>query len=418
MMLPKKICFNLTIFVTIFLTILTFNLQHIFITKYYGNSVIAETKPVAKTSQQVQELTLYQPLQELQWEGQYISNKGIAYFSVDNLSTSSFYESDLDEARASKDTHEIVKALAGLALSHHIEGSYDTAIDYYQQALEILKEEHDLELELMLLGNIGLAHVQSGNYYAEAIDYLNDYLTLISHSNIGQYQEAQALGNLGNAYYGADLYVEAISLHKKRLALSQKIKDQAGEVKALSDLGIIYQSLGDTKKAIEYYSQALTLARQIKNRLLESSALGNLGIFYQTQGDYAKAADYQQQRLEIARELKDLHSEAIALANLGGVAYFQGDYNKALALDEQGWKISWDTLHDADILYRIRGNQGLAYFQMGNNEKALEAYQQYFQYAYSRSNRREEGIVKINAAARSPTGGKLNSSSQNFARSN
>ncbi|OKH45984.1 hypothetical protein NIES2101_25805 [Calothrix sp. HK-06] len=397
-MFPKKNIFTLCLTLGL---IPTLAWQPVLTTESLGKATSPKTKP-AQTNQQAQVLTLYQPLQNLQWEGQRISNTGIAYFSLDGLQNESISESDLDIARASKEPRKIAKTLAALGLSRHLQGEYDRAIDYYKQGLEIVQQNSDSELEVMLLGNLGLAHVQKGNYYAEAIAYLNDFCKLIqslTKNNTAQSQVAQALGNLGNAYYGADLYVQAITFHQKRLTLSRKIKDQAGEAKALNDLGIVYQALGDSKKAIDHYSQALTFAQKIKERSLISLALGNLGVIYQTQGDYTEAANYQQQRLAVAREFKDLRSETLALANLGGVAYSQGDYNKALSLYEEAWKITWNKLQDADILYRIRGNQGLAYFQMGNNEKALEAYQQYFQYASSRSNRREEGIAKINAAA-------------------
>ena len=369
-----------------------------------NQAALAQTNSVTQNTQQAQLITVYQPLQHLQWEGEGVSNTGIAYFSLDNFSNESISASDLDVARASQEPQKIARTLAVLGLSHHLQGQYDQAIDYYKQGLEITQRSSQLaELEAILLGNVGLAHVQKGDYYAEAIDYLEKYWRLINDRNQNnkktQSQTAQALGNLGNAYYGADLYVKAIAFHQKRLNLSQKILDQAGEAKALSDLGIVYQALGNSQKAIEYQQQALTLAQKIKQQSLESFALGNLGIIYQTQGNYGKASDYQEQRLAIARQLQDLRAEAETLANMAGLAYFQGDYRKAIALYEQGWKISWEKLHDADILYRIRGNQGLVYFQMGNNEKALEANQQYFQYASSRSSRREEGIAKINAAA-------------------
>ncbi|MEH2214432.1 CHAT domain-containing protein [Nostoc sp.] len=406
----KKI--SLTLFIPVSLALLTLMWQQIITAKSLDKAThnkvqklgeLAKNDSIPDTTQKVQILTLYQPLQHLQWEGERVSNTGIAYFSLDGFSNESISESDLDVARTSQDPDKIAKTLAALGLSRHLQGEYDKAINYYKQGLEISKQNAYSELEVILLGNLGLAHVQQGNYYAEAIDYLNDYWTLIhdrkQNSNTAQTQEAQALGNLGNAYYGADLYVKAIAFHQKRLALSRKIKDKAGEAKALSDLGIVYQALGDAKKAIDYQQQALAQAQQIKEQSLESFALGNLGIIYQNQGDYTKASDYHQQRLAIARQLKDLRSEAEALANLGGVAYFQGDYNKAIALYEQGWKISWERLHDADILYRIRGNQGLVYFQMGNLDKALESYGKYFQYASSRNNHREQGIAKINAAA-------------------
>lgn len=351
-MVSQKIRFSLTFIITLLFTLLTFSWQQILIPQFSGNAVIAQTKPAPQNNQKAQVLTLYQPLQRLQWSGQGVSNTGIAYFSVDGLLNESIVESDLDAARAMKDTRKIVKVLAGLGLSRHMQGEYDKAIDYYKQGLEIAKQNGYLEFEAMFLGDLGLAHVQKGDYYAEAVNYLNDYWTLIHNrnkkNNAGFLEEARALGNLGNAYYGADMYVKAIELHQQRLGLSRQIKDQTGEAKALNDLGIVYQALGNSKKAIEHYSQALTLAQQSKNKLQESISLGNLGVIYQNQGDYAKAIDYQQKRLAIARELKDLRSQAESLANLGGAAYFQGDYSKALAFYDEGWKITWERLRDAD----------------------------------------------------------------------
>ncbi len=388
--MSQKISFSLCF--TLFLTLPSLPWQPL--------AAIAPPKSIAQTVPQP--LTLYQPLQHLQWEGDQISKTGIAYFPLKGVSNDSISESDLDAARAMQDSHRIAQTLAALGLSRHLQGEYDKAIDYYKQGLEIARQKSDLTLELMLLGNLGLAQVQSGNYYAETIEYLNEYATLTQeHSKI------QALGNLANAYFGADLYVKAIALHQKRLTLSRQAKDQASEAKTLSDLGIIYQALGESAKATKFQEQALTFAQKIQDRSLESVVQGNLGIIYQTQRDYAKAIDYQQKRLIIVRQLKDLRGEAEALANLGGIAYFQGDQQGAIAQYNQAWNIAWNTLHDADILYRIRGNQGLVYAQMGNSDKALESYGQYFQYASSRSNRREEGIAKINAAAARVQSGNL-----------
>lgn len=352
---------------------------------------IAQSRPISRTV--AQPLTLYQPLQRLQWEGEKANKTGIAYFTIEGLPDISVSETDLDVARRSQDPKLVAKMLAALGLSRHLQGEYDKAIDYYQQALKIA---HNLDstLEATLLGNLGLAHVQSGNYYAEAVDYLDQHLA----STQGR-QKLQAFGNLANAYFGADLYVKAIELHQKRLALSRKFGDQASEAKTLSDLGIVYQALGESTKAIQYQEQALTLAQKIKNQSIESFALGNLGVIYQSQRNYAKAADYQQKRLVLTRQIQDLRGEAEALGNLGGIAYFQGNYQGAIAQYDQAWNIAWNKLRDADLIYRIRGNQGLIYAQLNNPDKALESYGQYFRYASSRSNRREEGIAKINAAA-------------------
>jgi CHAT domain-containing protein/Flp pilus assembly protein TadD len=235
---------------------------------------------------------------------------------------------------------------------------------------------------------------QIETYDADTIEALNE-----AAADAQGREKIAALGNLANAYFGGDLYVKAIALHQTRLTLARKAKDKISEAKTLSDLGVIYQALGESAKALKYQEQALSLARNVKAKSVESFVLGNLGIIYQSQRDYTKAIEYQQQRLTLAQQLKDARDQAEALGNLGIIAYLQGDSQGAMTYYDRAWKIAWNILHDANVLYRIRGNQGLVYAQMGDTTKALDYYQQYYQYASSRSSRREEGLVKLNAAA-------------------
>ncbi|HEY9910019.1 MAG TPA: CHAT domain-containing tetratricopeptide repeat protein, partial [Thermosynechococcaceae cyanobacterium] len=207
-----------------------------------------------------------------------------------------------------------------------------------------------------------------------------------------------ALGNLGNAYYGAGLYVKAIEIHQKRLDLARTHRDRQSEGKANGDLGLVYQALGQFDKAIDFAQRQLTIAQQTQDSAGQKMALANLGIAYHELENYSKAIEFQQQRLTLAQQTKDLKAQAEALANLAGEHYFLGEYDRAISLYEQAWKIAWENLHDADVLYGLRGNQGLAYFQQGNTAKALELYQQSFTYLASRNNQRGQGVVKNNVA--------------------
>jgi len=355
---------------------------------------------IAPTTQaQTQAITLYQPLQTIQWEGQFMSSRGIAYFAFEPFIAPDVSEFDLELAR--DDHRKVGRLLARLGLLNYLQDDFDKAVIAYKQSLVSAKETGDDELEGLVLGSLGLIYAEKGFYDADTREYLEDYWAFTrrqGQSRAARQREAVALGNLGNFYFGADLYVQAIEFHQKRLALSRQIQDRAGEAKALGDLSLVFQALGNTSKAIDYQQQQLAIAREVKDLRGQSMALANLGIAYHTLGNYAQATNYQQQRLTLARQTKDLKAEAEALANLAGASYFRGDYNQAIALYDQAWAIAWDTLHDADILYGLRGNQGLAYLQRGDDAKALEMFQQYFTYIASRNNRRGQGVVKNNAA--------------------
>jgi CHAT domain-containing protein len=360
---------------------------------------------LAQTSSQQQALTIYQPIQTIEWEGMFVSPQGIAYFAMDGVSpdAASNPDGDVEFARRNGDRPKEARALfqAGLA-NHAIGGFFDKAIDYYKQSLVIAKEIRDSELEVILLGNIGLAYLQNGFTYTDPFEYFEQYLGMTWHKAYYYNGGAPrwggvAMGNLGNAYYSADLYAKAIEYHQKRLALSLEIKDRRGEGKAMGDLGIVYHALGDYTKAIEYQQKRLAIALEIRDNFGEGQAISNLGIVYHTQANYTKAIECQQQYLSLAQAIKNPLWEEQALANLGGAYYFLGNYTKAIELYEKSLAIAWK-LREFQIAKKVRANLGLVYFKMKNYQKSIELYNQFLLSTFSGKNHREQAIVRNNMA--------------------
>ena len=376
---------------------------------------------LAQTSSQQQALTIYQPIQNIEWEGMFFSPQGIAYFSIDGVSPDavSNHDGEVEFARRNGDRQKEALALFKLGLVNHaLGGFFDKAIDYYKQSLVIAKEIRDGNLEAILLGNIGIAYLQNGFAYIEPFEYLQQYLGQTWHKayyyNGGDRRwGGVAMGNLGNAYYSADLYAKAIEYHQKRLVLSLEIKDRRGESKALGDLGIVYHSLGEYKKAIEYTQKRLAIALEIKDTSGEGQAISNLGIVYHTLGNYTKAIEYQQQYLAIAQAIKNPLWEEQALGNLGGAYYFLGDYNKAIELYEKSLAIAWKN-REVEIANKVRANLGLVYFQMKNYQKSIELYNQFLSSTSSGKNLREQAIVRNNIAAVQINAGDLPGATENL----
>jgi len=400
-MRPKR--FILTALITL-VTILVTPGATILDWQFTQNSFASQTEATLQSQQQP--LSIYQPIQDIPWEGEFVSSRGIAYFSPEEVTDGYLMrtksETELGIAQTSGDRKAEAQALSNIGIGYHIEAEYDKAVKYYKQSLEIAKNISDHDLEVRLLGNLGLAYSRSSNY-SEAINYLNEYWGYTWHKGYS-YNGTDprlggvALGNIGNTYYAANLYAKAIEYNQKRLTLSQEIKDRKGEGKALGDIGIVYQALGEYNKAIASQQKYLVIAREVKDRLGEVQALSNLGIAYQTLGDYTKAIEAYQQSLVIAQQIKNRREQAKALSNLGGAYYFLGDYPKAIEFYEKAWELSWNYINDARLLYAIRGNEGLAYFQMGNLPRAIEFYQEYFKLASSYSDRRGEGVARNNLA--------------------
>ncbi len=331
-------------------------------------------------------LSLYQPIQNIVWEGQYTSQKGISYFSNRG-------EAQLTDFGTGDNLRE--------AIALHANGEYDRAIPKYLASLEETRNatSRDHAQEIILLGNLGLAYAATGLYY-EAIDYLNQYFAQTWHKAY-YYQGTDpklgglALGNIGKVYLAGDVYLKAIEIQEKRLALSQEIKDQRGEAQALGDLGMVYQAIGDYPKALEFQEKSLALARTLQNNRAIAQALSNLGIVYHALGNYPQAISFQQQYLDILRQFQQSNQGSAterlsqrlkvvqALGNLGGAYYLQGDVDRAIGLYEEGLKIAFE-IAEARMAAIIRNNLALAYAQKytdnptpQDQQQLLEFYQQF-----------------------------------------
>jgi CHAT domain-containing protein len=351
-------------------------------------------------------LSLYQPIQNIVWEGQYISQKGISYFSNGG-------ETQLTDFGTGDKLRE--------AIAFHANGEYDRAIPRYLANLEATRNAttRNHAQEIMLLGNLGLAYAATGLYY-EAIDYFNQYFAQTWHKAY-YYQGTDpklgglALGNIGKVYLAGDVYLKAIEIQERRLALSQEIKDPLGEAQALGDLGMVYQAIGEYAKALESQEKSLALARTLQNNRVIAQALSNLGIVYHALQNYPQAISFQQQYLDLLRRDQQSNqgsptarqslrlNEVQALGNLGGAYYLQGDVDRAISLYEEGLKVAFE-IAEARMAAIIRNNLALAYAQKYNNNPApqnqqqlLEFYQQFINNIPPQAGRLE-GLARNNFA--------------------
>ena len=368
-----------------------------------GNSIEAIdhlfTPPAQAQAAPAQLLLLYQPIQNIVWEGQFTSSKGIAYFSNTGSNTG---EAQLGDY-ASGDLNR-----AGIAL--HANGEYDRAIAKYLASLEQVRtgNSRDQAQEIMLLGNLGLAYAATGLYY-EAVDYFNQFFAQTWHKAY-YYQGTDpklggiALGNIGKIFFAAEYYLKALEFQEKCLELSKEIGDRLGKATALGDLGVAYQSIGDYQKSIDYQKQALSLAESLGDGVTIARSLSYLGVIYHTLRDYAKALEFQQRCLDLVREQKDYLGEIQALGNLGGAYYFLGNLDQAISLYNQALEVSF-RIAEARMAAIIRSNLGLAYFQKNidnspgeeTQQQTINFYKQFLNFVPINTGRLE-GVVRNNFA--------------------
>ena len=199
-------------------------------------------------------------------------------------------------------------------------GETQKALDYYKQALTLLKTINDKIGQSRTLNNIGLVYSNLGENQ-KAIDCYNQALALLQMlgDKVG---EANTLNNIGTVYDEDDeLYQNrrALLFYKLASQLYHGVSDQQGEATTLNNIGVIYSKLGEKQEALSLYNAALKLRRFVGDKGGEATTLNNIGGVYSVLGDKKQALKYYNQSLPLSRQVGDKKQEATTFSNIGSV---------------------------------------------------------------------------------------------------
>ena len=157
-----------------------------------------------------------------------------------------------------------------------------------------------------------------------------------------QVSEATHIGNLGLIYQARGDLDAAEQMHKKSLAIEEKLGRLEGMATDYGNLGIIYEVRGDLNAAEQMHKKAFDIFEKLGALEKQASVLGNLAIVYQTRGDLDAAEQMLKKSLAIDEKLGRLEGMANQYGNLGNVYRAQGEldaaeqmHKKSLAIDEK-----------------------------------------------------------------------------------
>ena len=146
---------------------------------------------------------------------------------------------------------------------HHL-GEFETAIEFHQQGLSIIKD----------IGNKAV--------------------------------EGRAYALLGMAYQSLGNFKAAIEFHQQALTFAKDGAMKSLEGRAYDNLGMAYQSLGDSKTSIDFHQKALLIAKDIGDKALEGVAYNGIGTAYRSLGDVCKAEEFYKSSVLLYDDLRDL----------------------------------------------------------------------------------------------------------------
>ena len=271
---------------------------------------------------------------------------------------------------------------AGTFIADYL-ADYGKALDYYNRALAISREQHGEEHPDVVksYNNIGSVYDTRGES-DRALEYYGKALKISQKINGEWHRDVAAiLNNMGLTYSSLGDYPRALEYYEKSLMIRRKLLSDNHPDVALSynNVGSVYSWQGEHAKALGYYEKALKISQKINGKWHRDVAtiLNNMGLTYSSLGDYPRALEYYEKSLMIQRKLlSDNHPDvALSCNNIGSVYSFQEEYAKALEYYEEALKtyrrIYGEDHSDIALCYN---NIGYVYSSWGDYSRALKYY--------------------------------------------
>ncbi|MCK4548208.1 MAG: sigma 54-interacting transcriptional regulator [Candidatus Eisenbacteria sp.] len=271
-----------------------------------------------------------------------------------------------DSEQRSGDQLNVLEELADFCMSA---GEFTTAIEYFQQVLDLLNKRVEGGLEPSILRRMAGCFRSAGDF-DRALGLLEQAEPMVKDSPVELAkvlnERAWALLRKGNYEESAKECAKVL----RGLSDSDRETECAG---AYNCLGSIALRKGEADKAWEFYEGALAMYRRLNDRDGVGRCCNNLGLVAKDRGDWDAAARYQELALQMARDMGHSLHIGIRLNNVGITYFKKGDPEKALACWEEALSLFQRTGEKWEIASPC-ANLGNYYRLRRDWQKASEFY--------------------------------------------
>ena len=266
--------------------------------------------------------------------------------------------------------------LADIAYCFNALSQYDLAQEFYNHALEVAKNNNDIEETANNLNNLGHNCFAYGNY-SIAISYFSQALALDKERQIDEYISVD-LNNIGKVYFSWKKYDRAIEYYREALEKANITGNESMQAIRLSNIGQAYEALNEYDSAMYYLNKALIIDRKLGKRGKEGIRLSHVGLVFLKQQQYAASLQIFQEAQSIFEDLGKISSQAIVLNHLGDLMLLQENYNEALSYFRSSIEISASTNLRAEKLKSLKGLSDV-YYHLDDTQRSFDYFKQFTQ---------------------------------------
>lgn len=226
-------------------------------------------------------------------------------------------------------TNDSIKARTLLDIGEAIEvTSPEKSLEYYQQALEVSKENKNNRLMLSSMVDVGISYIES-NELDKALSSFTDAMPVAKEIN-DTGKIAAVTGNIGNVYLHKKNPVKAIEYYLQTARLLERCSDQKRLSLIYANLCSLLDNQGEFVQAIQFGNKALDLAQKNNDEYAAVSALINLSATYGDLNQLEKQFEILQKALPMAKRNGTLEQVETVYNNLADYYYQKKRYQDAL----------------------------------------------------------------------------------------
>lgn len=251
--------------------------------------------------------------------------------------------------------------------AHYFNGDYDSAVVYYQKAINFLEQiKADAALAdaynsiaklYRKIKTLPRAH----DFYKKAFAIYNK-----QKNNDGI---ATIYNEEGVVYEYEGNYPQAIRNYTASLHIRERMNDSVGIAYSLNFIGGAYALMQQFENAISYNTQALTIRELMKDTFTIALSCSDLGIVYAMQGNYIKASENLEKSNAIARRMRYPDLILNNLKHLADLSFDQKLYDRAY-LYEKEYNLIKDSVYQTETSKQIE--HFAARYETAEKEKRIQ----------------------------------------------
>jgi serine phosphatase RsbU (regulator of sigma subunit) len=243
---------------------------------------------------------------------------------------------------------EAIFEIHKLGVVDYSNSNYESAIDYFKEALQLAQFTND-SLSMAILNNNMASSYQMMNEYGKANTYY-DAAKNIYHALNNPIGEGRALHHIAHLCKDVLNYTAEQENLLKLAELEFKTNNTVELGATYNNLAISYTNSNNNEKAFDAIEKAITIDSESDNKRGLAIDYNNKANIYFTVGNYSSSLTNYQQSLQLKKGINDTRGEALTTHNIGNVYLKQNKPDSALYYYQKSLELA-ESVHYHEVIY-------------------------------------------------------------------